>query len=87
MEPRSLGAAIRSYERALFELDSLISPQCDKLLDTTIRTNARAQLVSILCSVYSSLYEAIHDPKNGYGDPTTLIHYKPEQMKTMLGAV
>jgi len=86
MEGRSIGMAVRSFERLLFELDALLSPQCDKLLDTTVRHTARTQIVGILCSLYTSLYEAIMDPTNLYEDPASLIHYKPEQMKTMLGA-
>ncbi|KAL6051045.1 Golgi transport complex subunit 6, variant 2 [Balamuthia mandrillaris] len=85
MDSRAVGTAMRSFERALFELEALIMPQCDRLVDTILRRTAKDRVGQVIVNVYETLYEAIVDPRNKYDDHPTILHYKPDQVRTMLG--
>ncbi len=62
-------------------------PQCDKLTDSALRAAARSRVAEIIVSFYTSLYDAILDPKNKYEDPRAIVHYRPEQIKTVVDAL
>lgn len=84
MDSRSLALAMRSFERSLFELEAMIMPQCDRLTDAQLKATARRRVGSVILNLYSALCDAIFDPKNKYDDPRTIVHYKPEQVKTVI---
>lgn len=44
----------------------------------------RATTLAALCDVYAQLHAAVHDPANGYPDPSLLLPVPPEEIRAKL---
>ncbi|KAE8748586.1 hypothetical protein FOCC_FOCC004597 [Frankliniella occidentalis] len=64
--------------------DILLLPQISLLLSTIHRNNVKQRAFEVICTVYKQLFAAVHDPVNGYQNPSSLISRTPEQVQELL---
>ena len=79
LDGRSLAAALRHFEGALFERGALALPHAERLQQVAVRARARRGVAQLLASAYAVLHAAILDPANQYENPASLVRYTPEQ--------
>lgn len=80
----AIQSANKKLDAFLSSPDSLTLPQCNLLLSVVLRQDLRSRTVELLCSVYKQIYNAIHDPSNGYPEPDSLFPRSPDQICTLL---
>jgi len=78
---------MKSFEQLMADPASLLTPQCDRIINSQLRSYARSSVSQLIYESYQSFYLAITDPKNGYESPDALFLYKPDQVKTMVDAL
>lgn len=71
--------SIQHFTTILF---SLPLPQFD-LLSVKLRTQSKNRVYDNLVKLYEKLYNEIHNPKNQYDDPDSIMFHKPEQIKEL----
>ena len=49
-----------------------------------LRNRMKLEVCRMISSEYERLYNAVHDPENGYLDVDTIIVHTPQQIKTLL---
>ncbi|XP_068217379.1 conserved oligomeric Golgi complex subunit 6 [Palaemon carinicauda] len=64
--------------------DHLMLPHTRLLLSSNFRRTLQQRIAEAISSVYAKLYELVHDPKNEYSDPSTLLPRDPETVKKLL---
>lgn len=84
LNEKSIAEAAHSFELLLLDPSALLMPQCDRLLNSQLRTYARSKVSQLIYESYLFLYNTIMDPKNNYPDPKSLFIYTPDQVKTMV---
>eukprot|EP01102_Stenamoeba_stenopodia_P015701 TRINITY_DN5379_c0_g1_i1.p1 TRINITY_DN5379_c0_g1~~TRINITY_DN5379_c0_g1_i1.p1 ORF type:complete len:699 (+),score=129.08 TRINITY_DN5379_c0_g1_i1:47-2098(+) len=67
LDSKSLSDSVHLFESLLFDMAQNNSlPLCDKIINTRLRSTARSNVLKNLAIAYSSLYEAVNNPFNGY---------------------
>lgn len=92
MDSNSLRISIQKFYQSLSMLSSFSGgdfrgsflPLCDRLQLQQLRIAARQGVAKALSDTYSSIFEAIHDPGNGYSDPESIFKHSPVQFSTLL---
>lgn len=87
MDAVSITSAVGAFESLLSDPGGVLMSQCDKLVDTQLRSFAQAKVSQLLFEAYQYLYRTVMEPANQYQEPQTLFTYTPEQVKTMVDAV
>lgn len=64
--------------------DMLLLPQISLLLSTIHRNNVKHRAFEVICTIFRQLYTALHDPANGYQNPSLLISRTPDQVQELL---
>lgn len=64
--------------------DVLLLPQISLLQSSTFRTNTQRRAFEVICAIYKQLYDACHEPKNLYQNPSSLFSHTPEELLKML---
>jgi len=85
MDVASLTEAMRSFEKEFLLIGGF--SECDKLINPQLKATARIGVSRLVCIAYTNLYDAIVDSKNNYPQPHSIVHYKPDQIKTILDAL
>uniref|UniRef100_T1IZR2 Conserved oligomeric Golgi complex subunit 6 n=1 Tax=Strigamia maritima TaxID=126957 RepID=T1IZR2_STRMM len=84
MEPQALTNAMVKFDSFLSGPDSLSLPQNGLLLSARLRQNLHQSAMQLIHSAYKVIYDTIHNPANGYTDPSTLMPRTPEQVQELL---
>eukprot|EP01104_Vermistella_antarctica_P016259 TRINITY_DN5516_c2_g2_i1.p1 TRINITY_DN5516_c2_g2~~TRINITY_DN5516_c2_g2_i1.p1 ORF type:complete len:759 (-),score=155.72 TRINITY_DN5516_c2_g2_i1:5-2020(-) len=87
MEPNAVADSLRNFEGALENASMVSLPNCDRLINLRLHSEARARVAIVVADMYSNIYEAIMDPSNGYADKAAVVRFTPSQVKTMLDAM
>ncbi|PRP86553.1 Component of oligomeric golgi complex 6 [Planoprotostelium fungivorum] len=86
MDPRSVSLSIQSFESLIRDSTAFSMVQCEKLINSSLRTYARTRVVQLIYDSYMWFYNAICDPDNQYDNPHYMFSYKPQQIQTLLDA-
>jgi len=62
---------------------AIVMPQCDRV-NVVLRQMARTRVSAFIENAYETLYNAIVDPLNEYGETAKIIRHTPEQISIML---
>jgi hypothetical protein len=82
----TLSSSSRSDLKRLVSKSVALFAQCEQLQFQHLRIKARRQIAESIVTCYSSLYQAIQDPSNGYSDLEQLLQYSPENISMLLEA-
>jgi len=86
MDPKSVSDSIRAFESLIRDSSAFNMLQCEKLLNSSLRTYARTRVVQLIYDSYMWFYNAICDPENQYDNPYFMFSYQPQQIQTLLDA-
>lgn len=65
--------------------DVLLLPQINLLQSNNFRSITQKRSFEVIGAIYKQLYEACHDPKNLYQNPSSLFSRTPEDLlKTLI---
>lgn len=64
--------------------DALQLPQWRLLISGTQRKTIQRRALDAVLSIYSQLYEAVHNPINCYENPSSLMSRSPDQVRALL---
>uniref|UniRef100_A0A8C5LEC0 Conserved oligomeric Golgi complex subunit 6 n=1 Tax=Jaculus jaculus TaxID=51337 RepID=A0A8C5LEC0_JACJA len=84
LDSMALQAAMVQFDRYLSAPDSLLMPQLNLLLSTTVKEQIVRQSTELVCRAYGEVHAAVMDPANGYRDPESILHRSPQQVQTLL---
>jgi hypothetical protein len=87
MDAKSISETMKSFENLLSDPSAMLTPQCDRLINSQLRAFARSSVSQLVYESYLLFYNTVMDPKSGYENPDSLFVYKPEQVKTMVDAL
>ncbi|KAF3825868.1 hypothetical protein GH733_006695 [Mirounga leonina] len=80
----ALKAAMVQFDRYLSAPDSLLMPQLNFLLSTTVKEQIIKQSTELVCRAYGEVYAAVMNPVHEYRDPESILHRSPQQVHTLL---
>ncbi|KAJ5074275.1 component of oligomeric golgi complex 6 [Anaeramoeba ignava] len=81
---QSIKNTIALFDNSIKILDSLVFPQCDKILNLQLRRNAKKQIIQLTLLGYKILYDSIMDPKNQYPNPESIVPRTPDQIESLI---
>ena len=84
LAPQSLNKTLEGLYRNLIGLGSILTPECDRILDPWIRVTVREGVGLVVFGNYQELYKTLSDPENQYPDPSAVLRHTPEQIKTLI---
>nr|CAG4638356.1 EOG090X03SX [Cyclestheria hislopi] len=84
MDPESLHSFLVKFDALLSAPDALQLPQLRLLVSGAHRKSVQRHALESVLSIYRQLYDAVHNPTNGYTYPANLMPRTPEQVKTLL---
>ncbi|XP_077168698.1 conserved oligomeric Golgi complex subunit 6 [Paroedura picta] len=84
MDATSLKAAMVQFDRYLSAPDSLLMPQINFLLSTSVKQQIIKQSTELVCRAYSEVYAAVMHPDNEYKEPETILQRSPHQVQALL---
>jgi len=84
LEPTAVTTALRSFDAKLLDLGTLAIPFIEKINDDYTRIKVRKIVAELISDSYAVFYNAILNPTNQYPNPSSLVRYKPEQVKAMI---
>ncbi|KAJ8665160.1 hypothetical protein QAD02_006822 [Eretmocerus hayati] len=84
MDPISIKEFTNKLEAFLGMPDVLLLPQISLLQSSTHRTNTQRRAFQVITAIYKQLYDACHDPKNLYQNPSSLFNHTPDELMKIL---
>lgn len=84
MDTSTLKTFLNKFDSFLVSADLYILPQLTLLLSHSHKTLVKKRAFEVISAVYTQLYQAIHDPKNGYTDPQAVIRRTPDEVNKLL---
>ena len=49
-----------------------------------IRQTVRQRCSHVIATIYQQLYDAVHNPENGYNNPSAIMNRTPEQIESLI---
>ncbi|CAK9829286.1 Conserved oligomeric Golgi complex subunit 6 [Anthophora retusa] len=87
MDPLSVKQFTNNLEACLVMPDVLLLPQISLLQSANHRSITQKRSFDVIGAIYKQLYEACHDPKNLYQNPSSLFSRTPEDLlKALISA-
>lgn len=65
--------------------DALQLAQWRLLISGAHKKAVQRRALDAVLSIYSQLYQAVHNPKNGYDHPSAIMPRTPDQVRSLLG--
>lgn len=62
----------------------VLLPQVSLLTSSKHRSVVQKRAFQVLHAIYKQLFEGVHDPKNQYQNPSSILSRTPEELKKML---
>jgi len=84
MDPDSLHSFLVKLDTLLSAPDALQLPQWRLLISGAQRKTIQRRALDAVLSIYSQLYQAVHNPTNCYENPSNLMPRSPDQVKALL---
>ncbi|XP_058462826.1 conserved oligomeric Golgi complex subunit 6 [Malaya genurostris] len=84
IEQRHMQIFMSKLDSFLEMPDILLLPQVNLLLSGNHRTTVQKRSFNVIVAIYKQIYERIHDPASGYGEPEGVFSKSPEQVAEML---
>ncbi|XP_044732547.1 conserved oligomeric Golgi complex subunit 6 isoform X2 [Chrysoperla carnea] len=84
MEPINLKTSVDKLEVLLEVPDMLLLPQILLLTSTDHRSLIQKRAFEVLVAIYRQLYDAVHNPENGYQNPSVIFHRDPDNLAKAL---
>ncbi|XP_050361559.1 conserved oligomeric Golgi complex subunit 6 [Nymphalis io] len=84
MDTNSLKTFLNKFDMFLVTPDVYILPQLNLLISHTHKSFVKKRAFEVIMAIYEQLYQAIHDPKNGYTEPQIIVRRTPNEVKKLL---
>ncbi|XP_047545261.1 conserved oligomeric Golgi complex subunit 6 [Vanessa atalanta] len=84
MDTNSLKTFLNKFDMFLVTPDVYILPQLNLLISHTHKSFVKKRAFEVIMAIYEQLYQAIHDPKNGYAEPQIIVRRTPNEVKKLL---
>uniref|UniRef100_A0A2A4K721 Conserved oligomeric Golgi complex subunit 6 n=1 Tax=Heliothis virescens TaxID=7102 RepID=A0A2A4K721_HELVI len=84
MDTSTLKTFLNKFDMFLVTPDVYMLPQLNLLLSHTHKSLVKKRAFEVIFAIYAQLYQAVHDPSNGYSDPQTIVRRKPEEVNKLL---
>lgn len=84
MDTSTLKTFLNKFDMFLVTPDAYMLPQLNLLLSHTHKSLVKKRAFEVIFAIYAQLYQAVHDPSNGYSDPQTIVRRKPEEVNKLL---
>lgn len=82
--PNASSSAIeKDIQLLVSKMYSSIAPEYNKITPK-VRERARLEASRSIADIYQRLYDAVHDPVNGYMNPDNIMIHTPKQIRTLL---
>jgi len=62
----------------------LLLPQVNLLQSSTHRLTVQKRSFTVIIAIYKQLYERVHDPENGFQNPSSIFNKTPEEVSEYL---
>ncbi|KJE97377.1 hypothetical protein CAOG_07248 [Capsaspora owczarzaki ATCC 30864] len=88
MDALSMRTVLLQFDRLIASPDVISAALAgsEKIASPRLQSAIHAQVAGLLMAAYDSIYEAVADPRNGYGAVDTIAHRTPAQIKLLLGS-
>lgn len=77
MDTSTLKTFLNKFDMFLVSPDVYMLPQLNLLLSHTHKSLVKKRAFEVIFAIYTQLYQAVHDPLNGYAEPHTIVRRKP----------
>jgi len=84
LDIKSVFDTVKAFEKILSDPSTMITPLCDHILNSQLRSYARSSVSQLIYDSYELFFKTITDPKNEYNNVESIFLYKPDQVKTMV---
>nr|CAG4636061.1 EOG090X03SX [Eubosmina coregoni] len=84
MDPSSLQSFLIKLDALLAAPDALQLAQWRLLISGSQRKTVQRRALDTVLSIYSQLYEAVHNPVNRYTNPSSIMRRTPSQVRDLL---
>eukprot|EP00668_Euglena_longa_P004263 GGOE01004998.1.p1 GENE.GGOE01004998.1~~GGOE01004998.1.p1 ORF type:complete len:656 (-),score=190.33 GGOE01004998.1:147-2093(-) len=61
-----------------------VSPGLDQILSLRLRQDVKSHIALAICQAYEQLHSAVHDPANGYSEPSAVAPHTVSSVKELL---
>jgi len=82
--PSAMRDTLQAFITHVYRTGSITVPFADKLNVVRIRELVQSNVALQICTNYNLLYDAVHNPSNGYPEPTAIAQHNPGQIRTLL---
>ncbi|CAH0603073.1 unnamed protein product [Chrysodeixis includens] len=84
MDTSTLKSFLNKFDMFLVTPDVYMLQQLNLLLSHTHKSLVKKRAFEVIFAIYTQLYQAVHDPANGYAEPQTIVRRKPEEVNKLL---
>lgn len=84
MDTSTLKTFLNKFDLFLVSPDAYILSQLNFLLSHTHKLVIKKRAFEVILAIHGQLYQAVHDPINGYVDPETIMRRSPEEVNKLI---
>ncbi|XP_049869783.1 conserved oligomeric Golgi complex subunit 6 [Pectinophora gossypiella] len=84
MDTATLKTFLNKFDMFIVTPDVYILPQLNLLLSHNHRSLVKKRAFEVILAIYAQLYQALHDPANGYVDPQSIVRRTPEEVNKLI---
>ncbi|XP_028162772.1 conserved oligomeric Golgi complex subunit 6 [Ostrinia nubilalis] len=84
MDTATLKTFLNKFDMFLVSPDVYILPQLNLLLSHTHKSTVKKRSFEVILAVYAQLYQAVHNPINGYTEPQSVVRRTPDEVMKLL---
>lgn len=84
MDTATLKTFLNKFDMFLVSPDVYVLPQLNLLLSHTHKSLVKKRAFEVILAIYAQLYNAVHDPANGYNDPQAIVRRTPDEVNKLL---
>lgn len=84
MDTATLKTFLKKFDMFLVSPDVYILPQLNLLLSHTHKSTVKKRAFEVILAIYAQLFNALHDPANGYVDPQGIVRRTPDEVNKLL---
>ncbi|KAJ0181922.1 hypothetical protein K1T71_002644 [Dendrolimus kikuchii] len=84
MDTSTLKTFLNKFDLFLVSPEVYMLPQLNLLLSHSHKSLVKKRSFEVILAVYSQLFQAVHEPTNGYTEPNTVVRRTPDEVKKLL---
>ncbi|KAI5633955.1 conserved oligomeric complex COG6 domain-containing protein [Phthorimaea operculella] len=84
MDTATLKTFLNKFDMFLVSPEVYILPQLSLLLSHTHKSLVKKRAFEVILAIYAQLYQAVHDPSNGYSEPQGIVKRSPDEVTKLL---